>query len=84
MAKRGKLSRRSFLGKVAGAGLATGAAGIVSGCATTGYTDSDSGPYADPAAPALRTVTPDAMRTRPAMAAAAALPIAIRVPMRTP
>lgn len=43
MAKRGKLSRRSFLTRVAGAALTTGAAGTVAGCATTGYTDSD--PY---------------------------------------
>ena len=43
MAKRGKLSRRSFLTRVAGAALTTGAAGAVTGCASTGYTDSD--PY---------------------------------------
>ena len=41
MAKRGKLSRRSFLTRVAGAALTTGAAGAVTGCASTGYTDSD-------------------------------------------
>jgi len=50
MAKKTKLSRRSFLGRVAGAVTATGAAGIVTGCATpggTGYTDRDYGRYAD-------------------------------------
>lgn len=50
MAKKTKLSRRSFLGRVAGAVTATGAAGIVTGCATpggTGYTDRDAGRYAD-------------------------------------
>ena len=41
MAKIGKLSRRSFLTRVAGATVMTGAAGVVSGCATTGYTDAD-------------------------------------------
>ena len=43
MAKKGKLSRRSFLTRVAGAAIGTGAIGAVSGCATSGYTDSD--PY---------------------------------------
>ena len=49
MAQRGKLSRRSFLTRVAGAAVVTGAAGTVAGCATTGYTDSDVGRYGDPA-----------------------------------
>ena len=43
MAKRGKISRRSFLVKVAGGSLTLGAGSVVSACATTGYTDSD--PY---------------------------------------
>ncbi|WP_300527173.1 hypothetical protein [Maricaulis sp.] len=46
MAKKGLLSRRSFLTRVGGTSLALGAGGAVTGCATTGYTDSD--PY-DPA-----------------------------------
>ena len=51
MAKKGKLSRRSFLGRVAGTAIATGAAATVSGAANaqnyTGRTDSDTGSYAD-------------------------------------
>ena len=45
MAKKGKLSRRSFLSRVAGAAVATGAAGAVTGGTLaqnyTGRTDSD-------------------------------------------
>ena len=46
---RKKLTRRSFLGRVAGgATLGAGALGALGGCATLGPTDSDSGPYDDP------------------------------------
>ena len=52
MAKKGKLSRRSFLTRVAGAAAMTGAASVVTGGAAaqnyTGQTDSDTGSYADP------------------------------------
>ena len=51
MAKKGKLSRRSFLTSVAGAAVATGAAAVVTGGSEaqryTGRTDSDTGSYAD-------------------------------------
>ena len=51
MAKKGKLSRRSFLTRVAGTAIATGAAASVTGGAIaqnyTGRTDSDTGSYAD-------------------------------------
>ena len=52
MAKKGKMSRRSFLGSVGGVG-ALGAGLLVTGCATqqgpgyTGITDADGGRYAD-------------------------------------
>ena len=36
MAKKGKISRRSFLTRAGGVAVATGAAGVVTGCATTG------------------------------------------------
>lgn len=53
MVKKGKLSRRSFLGRVAGAAIATGATGVITGAATaqryTGSTDSDTGSGADQA-----------------------------------
>jgi hypothetical protein len=51
MAKKGKLSRRSFLASVAGGMAAMGAIGTVTGSAVaqsyTGRTDADSGAYAD-------------------------------------
>jgi len=51
MAKKGKLSRRSFLTRVAGTTLAAGAAASITGVALaqnrTGQTDSDSGSNAD-------------------------------------
>ncbi len=51
MAKKGKLSRRSFLTRVAGTTLAAGAAASITGVALaqnrTGRTDSDTGNSAD-------------------------------------
>lgn len=51
MAKKGKLSRRSFLTSVAGGMAAIGAIGAVTGSAVaqtyTGRSDADSGAYAD-------------------------------------
>lgn len=53
MAKKRKLSRRSFLGRVIGGATLTGAAGALTGCGTTGaytgITDRDGGFYADAA-----------------------------------
>ncbi len=53
MAKKGELSRRSFLARVAGGIAATGALSAVTGCASspreTGLSDADLGPQADPA-----------------------------------
>ncbi|WP_297736618.1 hypothetical protein [uncultured Maricaulis sp.] len=52
MAKKGQISRRSFLTRIGGIGLTSGAAALVSGCVTqgpgyTGFTDTDYGRYAD-------------------------------------
>ena len=69
MAKKGKLSRRSFLTRVAGTAIATGAAASVTGGAIaqnyTGRTDSDTGSYADRGAapPASPTAIPAPMQT---------------------
>ena len=51
MAKKGTLSRRSFLTRVAGATVATGAGAVITGASEaqnyTGQTDADTGSYAD-------------------------------------
>lgn len=50
MANKTTMSRRSFLNKVAGAVAMTGAAAVITGCATTertGYTDRDAGRWGD-------------------------------------
>lgn len=52
MARKSKLTRRSFLTQITGGAALTGAGALVTGCASTsnprtGYTDSDGGRYAD-------------------------------------